>query len=166
MPVASSSRRSLRETAHESIEDVGSAHTSRRRRVIEDDVDEDEDSQPRRKASKKGKERASKKAPIRNGNNSDPNSGEDDADDPDRIDIENFKNVPIPRELFAKMKGIKEDWRAIQNAGYKPAAESVRNVAISMTEIVEDNKDSEKASPRWYHDLVQNSLTNIHICSW
>lgn len=109
-----------------------------------DDVDNDEDSegdvQPVRKTTAVKKE---KKPRINRGDTEAPTAGpsnanrNDDDDDDGRIDIQNFHDQPLDRKEGAKLHGIAQDWEMIRKQIHQSSFRLVKDVAISLAEVIE-----------------------------
>lgn len=149
MPAATKSRlrRARREPSSDHIEeedDPSQRHA--------DDVDNDEDSegdiQPVRKTTTVKKEkkprikRSDTEAPVAGPSNANRNDDENDDED-DRIDIQNFHDQPLDRKEGAKLHGIAQDWEMIRKQIHQSSFRLVKDVAISLAEVMEVGESGE-----------------------
>ncbi|KAL0960647.1 hypothetical protein HGRIS_005676 [Hohenbuehelia grisea] len=142
MPVASSSRRRASARAQESsdIED------DRSMRGTQEDVEEDDDEEaPRasRKASKNVNGKGKGKEAARNDPADDEAEAEDeDEDEDEHIDVANFKDQPLPRDVLPKLNGLAQDW-AHMSGMLSTSSDIIVNVAVAMADYVQ-GEESEK----------------------
>lgn len=110
-----------------------------------DDVDNEEESeedvQPVRKTTtvkmeKKPKINRSGTEPPAAGP-SNANHNDDDDDDDGRIDIQNFHDQPLDRKEGAKLHGIAQDWEMIRKQIHQGSFRLVKDVAVSLAEVME-----------------------------
>ncbi|KAG8214475.1 hypothetical protein J3R82DRAFT_9528 [Butyriboletus roseoflavus] len=140
MPVASKSRHRLRRARRAPSSDHIEEEDDPSQRHA-DAVDNDEDSddvQPARKTATIKKE----KKPKINRADTPPvagpsNANNNDDDDDDRIDIQNFHDQPLDRKEGAKLHGIAQDWEMIRKQIHQSSFRLVKDVAISLAEVME-----------------------------
>lgn len=106
-----------------------------------DDVDNGEDSEDLQPARKTVTVKKEKKPKISRANReasvAGPSNANSNDDDDDRIDIQNFHDQPLDRKEGAKLHGIAQDWEMIRKQIHQSSFRLVKDVAISLAEVME-----------------------------
>ncbi|KAN0087448.1 hypothetical protein V8E55_006069 [Tylopilus felleus] len=146
MPAARKSRRRIRRApSSDNIEEEDDP-SQRHADDVDNDEDSEEDVQPVRKKVTVKKE---KKPKINGGDVDPPVAGpsnahdRNDGDDDDRIDIENFRDQPLDKKEGAKLHGIAQDWEMIRKQIHQSSFRLVKDVAISLADVMEVGKAEE-----------------------
>ncbi|KAH7885351.1 hypothetical protein F5I97DRAFT_1884716 [Phlebopus sp. FC_14] len=113
----------------------------------------DEEGQPSGKAKKFKAPRSNPTVPE-----SGPDNGGDDDDDDGRIDIQNFRDQPLDKKEGAKLHGIAQDWEMIRKQIHHSSLSLVKDVAISLADVIEVGQASE---PLDEVDAIMKELLDI-----
>lgn len=151
MPAASKSRKKRTRRAPSSDIEEENDPSQQRADDVDNDDDSGEDAQPVRKTVSVKKE---KKSRINRADSEAPVAGPSNAnnqydDDDNRIDIENFHDQPLDKKEGAKLHGIAQDWEMIRKQIHQSSFRLVKDVAISLADVMEGDEAAEvgAASP-------------------